>query len=655
MRLFDRLNSFFSNLSKKSYVNGVWVKVGGLLGFNFGGGNWAGAYQGWVYACVDVIAQDVAAHFNPRLIKKNSKGEKEEIFNSDAIRVLKHVNDESSLFDLIVTTVSHLKLAGNAYWYLVPSMGKSKMPAEIWPLDPSIMKVCRDKKTKRIAGYAAFIGGNEVPLKKNEVIHFKTFNPRSNDYGMGVVQAAALAIETDMSAATYNKKFFENSALPSGILYTEQTLDSDQLELMDKRWIEKFGGEEKTHKTAILHGGLKFEKVSLSQSEMEFLEQRRFSRDEILAMFRVPKAVLGIVEDVNRASAEAVDYIFAKRNTKPTSDSITSRLKESYLPVFGVNSDEHDIEVDNPVPQNKEIELAEDQAGIQSGWLTINEARSKRGLKPVKGGERPYISFGLVPIGSDSGSDSSDQSTKSYDKKAATVKLKQKILEESIRVVDKLTKKGKKRVSSLFTKAKESITSKLDTKSATKGYEDLLPDKDEWVGIFFDPLSELLIEGLSEGGKNGMANVGSKDKFDIKNKRAVEWISDHGLELCKTIVTTLRGEIREILATATEDGWGAFKLKEELEQWFDDSTDWKAEMIARSELTNAYNVGSLESYRQSNVVPQKEWVTSGFDQCETCKGNEQQGPIPLDSKFESGDSQPGAHPNCRCCLVPSGV
>jgi len=45
---------------------------------------------------------------------------------------------------------------------------------------------------------------------------------------------------------------------------------------------------------AILDLGLKASNVSPSQREMDFVEQRRFSRDEILSMFKVPKVILGL-------------------------------------------------------------------------------------------------------------------------------------------------------------------------------------------------------------------------------------------------------------------------------------------------------------------------------------------------------------------------
>jgi phage portal protein BeeE len=57
-------------------------------------------------------------------------------------------------------------------------------------------------------------------------------------------------------------------------------------------WNNKNRGVNNSHKTAVLTGGLKYQGIAISQKEMEMVEQRRFTRDEILAIFKVPKSML---------------------------------------------------------------------------------------------------------------------------------------------------------------------------------------------------------------------------------------------------------------------------------------------------------------------------------------------------------------------------
>ena len=81
----------------------------------------------------------------------------------------------------------------------------------------------------------------------------------------------------------------------------------------------------------------------------------------------------------------------------------------------------------------------------------------------------------------------------------------------------------------------------------------------------------------------------------------------------------------------------------------------RASMIARTELSNAYNFGQLDSMRQAAAegwlpgVPEKSWM-AGSNSCELCADNEGAGWIGLDDVFSSGDTRPTVHPSCACAV-----
>lgn len=80
--------------------------------------------------------------------------------------------------------------------------------------------------------------------------------------------------------------------------------------------------------------------------------------------------------------------------------------------------------------------------------------------------------------------------------------------------------------------------------------------------------------------------------------------------------------------------------------------------IARTEISNAYNFGQLNSMRQAvdqawlPGIPEKSWMAGGANPCEKCEENEAAGLIALDAAFPSGDEHPTAHPNCLLTETP---
>lgn len=70
--------------------------------------------------------------------------------------------------------------------------------------------------------------------------------------------------------------------------------------------------------------------------------------------------------------------------------------------------------------------------------------------------------------------------------------------------------------------------------------------------------------------------------------------------------------------------------------------------IAITEGSRAMNLGAIDTYQQIGL-DQVEW--SAADPCEICAENDGQ-IVAVGQAFNSGDTEPPAHPNCRCALLP---
>lgn len=75
----------------------------------------------------------------------------------------------------------------------------------------------------------------------------------------------------------------------------------------------------------------------------------------------------------------------------------------------------------------------------------------------------------------------------------------------------------------------------------------------------------------------------------------------------------------------------------------------RALTIANTEMNRAMSVASMETYQELDL-DRVEWFA--LEGCDYCEENAEAGPIPLGSEFPSGDTEPPAHPNCRCSVLP---
>lgn len=338
--------------------------------------------RGWVASCVSAIADEVGT-INVRLYKETRDGI-EEVVEHPILDLLYKVNGFSTRFDHFWLTQAYLEMGGEAPWFLDMKNGKIE---GIYLLSPSLLKIVSGDNFE-IAGYKYMISpSKEVTLHKNEIVFLKNPNPSKPLRGIGTLEMAARVVDIDNYAEEWNKQFYQNAARPDAVLTVNtERLNEDQKEQLKKSLRESYQGVKNAHKVMVLFGDMQFEKSGFNMKDMDFLEQQRFSRDKILGIFRVPKAIVAQTEGVNYASAKAAQYVFARWTIKPKMERLVQQLNEFLLPMFP-GTENMFLDYDNPIPDDDEAKLKRYENALKFNWMTINEVRYEENLPPIEGGD----------------------------------------------------------------------------------------------------------------------------------------------------------------------------------------------------------------------------------------------------------------------------
>jgi|GEM_PF-460886 len=345
------------------------------------------AYQSYAYTAISSIAQEVAS-IKLKLFRINFVGGKPkstQIMEHAVLSFLRYSNPITTIYDTIEATQIYEELVGEAFWLILKDA--KGIPQELWLLRPDWVKII-PSSTDIIESYIYTPGGvstQKVTIPKANIIHFKYFNPKNPYRGKGSVQAAAMPLDIHTFAQEWNRNFFFNSAMPGLVFTTEKTITASTIQRFMAQWKAEHGGRTNTQKVAFLSGGFKLDRISLAPKDMDFSEQQKMMRDDILAVFRVPKTILGMTDDVNKANAEATTRAFMERVITPRMIKFVGNLNEFLLPMFG----EEDLFFDfvDPSPEDVELKLKRYENGKQNNWLTSNEIRAEENLKPLDGGD----------------------------------------------------------------------------------------------------------------------------------------------------------------------------------------------------------------------------------------------------------------------------
>jgi HK97 family phage portal protein len=661
-------------------------------------------YYGTVFSCVDAIASAVSTS-RLRLFKLNKDGEPELQTDSKANELIALLNRPNKFFtgmDLFYAASSHIDLFGGAYWWIRKTSGGR--PAEIWPLNPNNLKPIPDP-VEFIKGYEYRVNGNSQTFDVEEIIDLRRPNPFNALEGLSTIQMAAYEIDSDLDAIEYNQMFFKNGANPSGIVSFETKPEKEVIDQVIEQVQKKNQGMQNFHKIMVLFGGAKYAQTSLSQKDMDYIEQRKLSRDQIMSIFKVPKAILAISDDVNRANAETQEYSFTKFTVKPRLDFIVEKLSRELLPLFGFDPAYYYLGYDDIVPENRELALKEKEASVRK-WKTVNEIRATEGLKPVKNGDDLYVGVGEISLNDyygdapeeDPNNPKEDPSEKSLlGKVKEYLAIKQRPHPTKTRSMHKrgdesgdpqksgvrfskdkvdqvVTKATKDRLFLLrrrryLAKQEKYIASKMKqvfldfAKEIGPTEKDILSDSvevilskivrtDNFKSVTTGLLFKFGMETYQAGYEQTSDGYGYSLDFQQVNQNAVSFLKKRSRETAEDIAQTHLNQSRKILEKLmAENDFTLDKAVAEIRKSIRDDSTYRSERIARTESQTAYNKGNRLAYQQSGVVETLKWIGRD-DACEICSQNIGKTAALKGGVWPSGHSEAPVHPNCRCEVIP---
>jgi HK97 family phage portal protein len=306
-----------------------------------------------------------------RKAKSGKPEDRTEVTSHLALDVWERPNPFMTRQEFVEIGQQHLDLTGEGWWVIGRNATLKAIPLELWPVRPDRMAPV-PHVTDYLAGYVyTNPDGEKIPLRLDDVIFMRCPNPMDPYRGMGPVQAILTDLDSARYSAEWNRNFFLNSAEPGGIIEVDRRLGDDEFDELTSRWREQHQGVAQAHRVAILEQG-KWVDRKFSQRDMQFAELRGVSREVIREAFGFPLPMLGTSQDVNRAAAEAGEYVFAKWLIVARLERWKQALNAEFLPMFGTAAGGLEFDYESPVPADAEADdrARESKANAALAYVT---------------------------------------------------------------------------------------------------------------------------------------------------------------------------------------------------------------------------------------------------------------------------------------------
>lgn len=349
-----------------------------------------------VYRCVKLLSESVA-NLSVQYLKL-----KDGIFVEDAkhpLNYLLNVQPDFAInaFDFWRQVVQNVLMDGNAY--IVPIYNPVTMQIDR-------MALCERGTVKHDTvndRYDVFDLNNGISgrYSEDEVIHIKGLTVGNSKKGVSVLTYARLTMNIAATGDKETHDRFANGGNVRGIVSNDTSIrgfGEYQDKELEKTAVNIDGRFQSGERIVSLPGQLRFDQLSMSSTDMQFLESRKFTVREICRFFGVHPSFVFDDTSNNYKSAEQANVAFLSHTLNPLLRSIEVELHRKLVAPqlaykYKIQFDRrglHACDLDGKAKYQT--------TRLANGTASVNELRREENLPPVEGGDKVLVSANLRGI-----------------------------------------------------------------------------------------------------------------------------------------------------------------------------------------------------------------------------------------------------------------
>jgi HK97 family phage portal protein len=286
----------------------------------------------WVYACITKKMK--AAASVPLRVQQLKGGDRWEYVDAgDLGTLIKQPNPKMSWQDLTERIVAHLELGGNAILTKVRARGK---PRELWIVRPDKIKPI-PSRTDYVKFYEYNLDGRKKLIDANDIIHFQYVDPANEFWGISPLMAGGKTVDMEVAAVNWNYSSMENRAVPDGMISYKKEMSKKQF-IEANTWLDnQLLGSANTRRPFVMGYDADYKRFSLTPAEMDFIESRKLTREEIFGIFGTPPPIMGVYDKATLANIQTARLIFWFDTMIPLLDDLVDIWNFTLTPDFGEN------------------------------------------------------------------------------------------------------------------------------------------------------------------------------------------------------------------------------------------------------------------------------------------------------------------------------
>ena len=348
-----------------------------------------------VYRCVDILSGTIASLELQHLKRSGS------IFKYAGDTQLNtlfagQANSRQNFFVLLKNVVARLLLSGNAYIY--PRFSSRGELLDIILLGDGSVSYDTNSNTYSVSDYVWNING---VFTADEIIHLKNNSLDGGYTGVSTIRYASLSLSLSANADKQTNNGLLSGNQKSGFLVGGnelQGLGALDTEVAD-RVADRVNSEIAQGRRIIrLSGSMQFIESSMSNSDAELLEVRKYSVLDICRFFGVHPYMVFADQSTNYKEAENSQINFLNQTLQPLILQIEQEFSVKLLPRGRRASERIRFDLSRLFATDLRTRAEYVKSSVEAGVMTPNEGRIFENREPIDGGDQLFITCNVAPI-----------------------------------------------------------------------------------------------------------------------------------------------------------------------------------------------------------------------------------------------------------------
>jgi HK97 family phage portal protein len=245
-----------------------------------------------------------------------------------------------------------------------------------------------DVDVKQVDGERVFVIRDYGAVTQDNMLEISNMNRMSpirlHRENMGLAKAAQ----------DFGSEYFGQKGQMTGVLASDQPLRKEQMDVIQNSWNQSAMNAG----TKLLPFGFKYQRITITPDEAQFIETRKFQAEEICRIYSVPPSLVQLETQTTFNNVEQQNLQFARHTISPWAKRIEQEIDRKLIQSFERPDVYSKFSMDDLYRGDLAARTNYYQQMLQSGVVSINEVRRKENMNPVEGGDTHTVQINQIAL-----------------------------------------------------------------------------------------------------------------------------------------------------------------------------------------------------------------------------------------------------------------